>query len=404
MAPASTQKIFTAIAVLDALGSGYRYKTEMGYTGEIKDSILKGDIIIVGYGDPSFGSWRYAGTKRSGILGKLVAAVRAAGINTVNGNIMLDDSKFSYQPVPGGWIWEDIGNYYGAGTWGINWNENQYDLVLKPGDKEGDETTVLATRPVLLPALNNLVTTGAKGSGDNAYIYLPPYGASGFAEGTVPAGEKRFAISGSIPYPADVLGKELQDSLTMAGIKLQGSIVTGNRLFNNKQTISAFNNSLFTYYSPALDSLVYWFLQKSINLYGEAFAKTIGYEKAGTGSTDRGVEVIRNFWQKNGIEKSSVKMMDGSGLSPQNRVTAAAEVAALQYAKTRPWFSSFYNALPMYNGTKMKSGTIGGAKAYAGYQTSAQGTEYTFSIIINNYDGDASSLIQKMYSLLDVLK
>ena len=72
------------------------------------------------------------------MLKHIISNLKTKGINKIEGNIILDDSKFSYQPLPGGWIWEDIGNYYGAGTWGINWNENQYDLILKPGMKEGD--------------------------------------------------------------------------------------------------------------------------------------------------------------------------------------------------------------------------------------------------------------------------
>jgi len=156
--------------------------------------------------------------------------------------------------------------------------------------------------------------------------------------------------------------------------------------------------------SPPLDSLNYWFLQKSINLYGEALIKTIAYQQAGTGSTDKGVEILRDFWSKNGIEKSAINIIDGSGLSPQNRVTTNALVTVLQYAKTRPWFNSFYNALPSYNNMKMKSGTIGGAKAYTGYHTAKNGTEYTFAIIINNYDADAGNIVPKMYKVLDELK
>jgi len=404
LAPASTQKIFTSIAMLDTLGENYRYKTEIGYSGTIKDSILTGNLIIVGYGDPSFGSWRFPGSTREKILQKIALAVRGAGINIINGDIILDDSKFSYQAVPGSWLWEDIGNYYGAGTWAINWNENQYDLTFKPGDGEGDEAKVVGTKPILLPRLNNLVTTGPKGSGDNAYIYLPPYGTSGYVKGTVPLGEKKFTISGSIPYPADVFGKELLERLMADSIKMVGDIVTGNKLCNGNKAVPVVGAPIFVYYSPSFDSLLYWFLHKSINLYGEAFAKTIGYEKAGNGSTEKGVDIIREYWQKRGVEKSSIGMLDGSGLSPENRVTASAEVTALQYAKTRPWFSSFYNALPTFNGTKMKSGTIGGVKAFAGYQTSAGGEQYTFSIIINNYDGDVFPVIQKMYTVLDVLK
>ncbi len=405
LAPASTQKIFTSVATLDILGKDYHYKTDLGYSGNIKNGLLNGNLLITGYGDPSFGSWRFDHTKRDTILKQFVSAIQAAGIRHINGDIILNDTKFSYQPLPGGYPWEDIGNYYGAGTWGINWNENQYDLYLKPGTKEGDETEVIGTNPDLpVYDLNNQIKTGPGGSGDNAYIYTAPYSVSGFANGTVPAGEKKFTISGSIPYPAEQFGLELGDHLKNKGITISGEIVPGAKFTNDKKSIPAITQSLYTYYSPSLDSLIYWFLQKSINLYGEAFAKTIAYEKTDFGSTDKGVDIIRTFWQQNGIEKNSVKMIDGSGLSPQNRVTATAEVAALQCAKTKPWFSSFYNALPIFNGMKMKSGTIGGAKAFAGYQTASDGTEYTFSLIINNYDGGVDAVVQKMYTLLDALK
>ena len=173
---------------------------------------------------------------------------------------------------------------------------------------------------------------------------------------------------------------------------------------DKKSAITSYQKLLGTIYSPPLDSVAYWFLQKSINLYGEALLKTMAYEKSGVGSTEKGVELLKDLWSKNGIEKPALNIVDGSGLSPQNRVTTNALVIALQYAKTRDWYSSFYNALPLYNGMKMKSGTIGGAKAFAGYHTSKGGTEYTFAIIINNYDDAAGSIVPKMFKVLDELK
>jgi D-alanyl-D-alanine carboxypeptidase/D-alanyl-D-alanine-endopeptidase (penicillin-binding protein 4) len=96
--------------------------------------------------------------------------------------------------------------------------------------------------------------------------------------------------------------------------------------------------------------------------------------------------------------------MDGSGLSPQNRVTTYAEVKVLQYARARSWFNAFYDALPEYNSMKMKSGSIGGARAFAGYHTAIDGRQYTFSIIVNNYEGSSGEVVKKMYAVLDVLK
>jgi D-alanyl-D-alanine carboxypeptidase/D-alanyl-D-alanine-endopeptidase (penicillin-binding protein 4) len=53
---------------------------------------------------------------------------------------------------------------------------------------------------------------------------------------------------------------------------------------------------------------------------------------------------------------------------------------------------------------KMKSGSIGGARTYAGFQTSREGREYLFAIIVNNYDGSSSLIVQKLWKLLDLLK
>src|SRR5450759_4441660 len=108
---------------------------------------------------------------------------------------------------------------------------------------------------------------------------------------------------------------------------------------------------------------MYWFLKKSINLYGEVLVKTIAYEKTKSGTTDNGVKIIRDFWSKKGIERSSLKIIDGSGLSPANRVTTATLVTIMQYAKDQNWFSSFYYDLPEINGIKMKDGYINGVRS-----------------------------------------
>lgn len=404
LAPASTQKIFTSAAAFDLLGNDYSYKTEIGYDGKIENEILNGNLLFVGHGDPTFGSWRYSQTKRDSVLSKIIFFLQSAGIKQINGNIILDDSRFSYQPLPGGWIWDDIGNYYGAGTWGINWNENQYDLILKPGIKEGDSISIIKTDPELqVYSFNNFLKTGKPNSGDNGYIYLSPYAISGFAEGTEQPSTSTYTISGSMPFPALQFAAELKKKLQANNISF-GEIIPSEKFINDKKTVPGFSVKIGESVSPSLDSIIYFFLQKSINLYGEALIKTMALEKYGEGSTEKGVAILKDFLQQHDVEKSAVNISDGSGLSPQNRITTDALVKILQYAKTRPWYNSFYNALPTYNNMKMKSGTIYGAKAFAGYQTSSTGKEYTFAIIINNFDNEAGSIVPKMYSVLNNLK
>ena len=175
--------------------------------------------------------------------------------------------------------------------------------------------------------------------------------------------------------------------------------------YDGRKEIQQFNHKLlYSFVSPTLDSINYWFLKKSVNLFGESFVKSIGYNKRKTGTTDSGISVIRDFWSKNGVNKSALKIIDGSGLSPANRITTQALVTVMQYAKSRPWFESFFYALPEMNGIKMKDGYIGGVRSYTGYVKSDNGKEFTFSFIVNNFDGNPGSAREKIWKVLDILK
>ncbi len=405
LAPASTQKIFTSIAALSLLGKDFSYKTEIGYNGNISNKILNGDLIIKGYGDPTFGSWRYSKTQPDSVLNFIIISIKNAGIEKINGNIILDDGAFSYQPTPGGYIWEDMGNYYGSGSWAINWRENQYDLIIKPGKNIGDTSTIIKTNPTLaVNDYSNFIITAEENSGDNTILYLPPYSTTAFAEGTIPKGVKDFTVSGAVAYAVDQFKAELDSSFKKNMIDLSATFITGASLERQHIKIPSAQQNIATYTSPTLDSIVYWFLQKSINLYGECLLKTIAYQKNGLGSTDVGVNEVKKFWQQNGVDSSSINVSDGSGLSPQNRVTTYALVNALLYAQKQNWFQSFYNALPVYNNMKLKSGTINSVRCFAGYHTAANGKKYVLGMMVNNYDADKGNITPKIFKVLDALK
>lgn len=406
LAPASCQKLFTSAAALDILGPDYRYETSLGYKGKIEKGVLKGDLYIVGSGDPTLASWRFDSAKEDILLRRWVTAVARKGIKSFDGNIIPDDSHWETQVLPGGWIWEDIGNYYGAGCWGVNWHENQYDLRIQPGAEEGAPARIIAPAKELeISGMVNQVKTGVAGSGDHTSIYLPPYSPIAFVAGTVPLQKQEFVISGSIAMAPHYAGILLGEALQKSGINSHSHLVKMSTEFLlEEKPIPHADSVIDVYFSPCLDSINYWFLRKSINLYGEALVKTLAFEKTGKGSTEKGVAIVREFWSQHGIELSAIHLADGSGLSPQNRVTTDALVKVLRYARTRPWFAAFYKALPEFNGMKMKSGSIGGARSFAGYQVAADGKEYVFSIIVNNYDGPAAEVVKKMYGVLDVLK
>lgn len=401
LAPASTLKVVTATTAFDILGKDFTFSTPLQYGGSISNGVLQGDIMVKASGDPTLGSWRYANTKNFAQVQQIADALAQAGIRQWDGAFVIDEKAFGTQATPGGWTFDDMGNYYGAGPRGFNWYENQYDLVLQPGSAEGQAVKVAGTRPVAnaIPLVNEL-TTGAKGSGDQAIIY-PDQWPGGTVRGTVPAGVKEFVISGSIADPIGYWEKSLQQW----GEKNSNPLLQRARVVAATKTAgNGTMKTLTTLKSPGLDSIAYFFLQKSINLYGEALAKQLALQAGKEATTENGVEWIRNYWKDKGVERGAMRIVDGSGLSPHNRITTRTLVQVMQHARVQSWYPAFYEGLPTINGIKMKSGSISGVRGYTGYVKSSTGGEYIFAFLVNNFDGSSSSIMQKMFRVIDVMK
>lgn len=392
LAPASTQKVLTSVTAYSLLGRDFRYQTHFG--------LLKNggsaQLFILPSGDPTLGSWRWPNNSESAVLKRLAAAVAKTGANKL-GSLLIYNRGWSEEAIPNGWIWEDIGNYFGAGAFPINWRENQYDLYLRSGSAVGSAATVVATEPKLYDlTINSRVSAAEKGSGDQTLIYLPVLSREGVIRGTIPAGEQRFKVSGAMPNPVHQFAESLKAQLS--------NIVADDAPALLLEEPGNMPGILHTEVSPSMDSIVYWLNQKSINLYAEALVKTMAQQGGKPAATEAGIDLIKQFWKTKGIAETELNIQDGSGLSPQNRVTTKAQTAVLLFAKKQPWYQGLYQSLPLYNGMKMKSGTIGGVKGFTGYHTSKTGITYAFSFLVNNYNGTSSALVQKMYRVLDELK
>ncbi|MBS1550335.1 MAG: D-alanyl-D-alanine carboxypeptidase/D-alanyl-D-alanine-endopeptidase [Bacteroidetes bacterium] len=386
---ASTQKIFTAAAALETLGKDYNYTTTASFTGNIQQNNLQGNLWISSNGDPTLGSWRYDGFEPENFKEKLLQALQQKDILTVKGDLIMDDSYFDFQTIPGGWPWNDLGNYYGAGVWGLNWRENQFDIQMY--GKEMKKTNIN------LPNVQWVNDVKVAGNSDNSLVFTAPHSNIAYINGTLPA--KSITVSGATPNPPLTFGDELKKYLQENGIDIMGKITSASqmRIEGNTKTIYPKNNEFFTYSSPKLGKIIYWFMKKSINLYGETLIKTMAKEKMNEGTYQAGMVYLKNFWKNKGINERSINFADGSGLSPQNYVSAKAEVQALLYAQKQPWFNDFFDGFSTHdNGMKMKSGTMKNTKSYAGIYGN-----YTFSIIINNYQGNNSSeALQKVLNSL----
>ena len=288
-----------------------------------------------------------------------------------------------------------MGNYYGAGVWGVNWRENQFEI-----NTFGNEFKSFSINTDDLKIVNAVKT---EGTSDKSIIYTSPYSDLVYVNGTLP--EKEMKISGATPNPPKQLAFELVEELKKQKIDFRGKIVINSeRIINgDNPLLFPLNKVILEYKSPTLDQLVSWFLKKSINLYGETFVKTMAKEKTEKPTFDSGIKYLKKFWKEKGIDERMINFVDGSGLSPQNYASAKAEIQALLWAKKQPWFTAYYDGFPvMANAMKMKSGSIKDSRAFAGYHTSKTGKNYVFAIIMNNYQ--ANDLSDALYKVLNVLK
>jgi D-alanyl-D-alanine carboxypeptidase/D-alanyl-D-alanine-endopeptidase (penicillin-binding protein 4) len=404
MATASTLKTVTTITAFNLLGKDFQYQTQFGYSGSIgADGTLTGDVIIKGAGDPTLGSWRYEATHEDHILGLLVDALKKAGVKKINGRIIGDDSLFGSQSIPEGWIWMDVGNYYGAGTSALCWRENQFDIKFKTGHVGSQIGVARTVPPMPYLDIKSELRNGEADSGDDAYAFLPVAGKTMYLRGTYAIDEDKKSISAALPDPAYDAAFRLEDTLKGLGIVVSNDPESTSTLTAKGLPTPQIGANLATILSPKLSQIVFWLNRKSINLYAEQLLKTIAWKMGKQPTTQNGVEAEHEFWEKQGIDPHSLNIVDGSGLSPGDRVTTLTMATILRSAKGTDWFPDFYESLPTYNNMKMKSGSILNVLTYAGYQT-YQGRELCFSIMVNNFNGSSREVKEKMFRVLDELK
>ncbi len=417
--PASSLKVLTTATMLELYGSDYQFKTEIQYDGTISpEGILNGNIYIKGYGDPSLGSHHVdAAEKIDVVLSKFAAAIQQAGIKEITGKIIGDGTYFSTRTNGDTWLWEDLGNYYGASVWGLNFHENLFQLTFQQNPKLGSIPKIKSIKPeVPNLMLVNELKSAERGTGDNAFIFNAPYSYSGFVHGTIPIGSKDFTVKGAVPDGPFFAAYHLMKKLESIQLKTSGWATTQfeeNRLGIEQSE----RKSIYSYRSPKLSELVKATNLKSINLYCESYLRMIGKKQIGEGSAEAGLKAIYDYWEKQGLNLDFCFLEDGSGLSPRNGISPyqLAEVMRIVREK-HTTFDAFYNSLPIAGQSgglryilkgsaaegklRAKSGGMARVRSYTGYAVTGSGQKLAFSMIANNFKGKSSAVRGKMESLM----
>ncbi len=424
LVPASTTKLWSTAASLEILSTNYAPKTEVLYTGEITEAgVLKGDIIIKGYGDATIGSEHFATRETMRDFFKdWVANLTAKNIKVIEGDVFADASTLGYFGTPEGWTWSDMGNYYGAFPSGLTIYDNMLELYFNTSSRKNETTKISRTHPIIENfKLYNYVLSDAVQS-DNAYVFAAPYASEGFVTGTLPLNKTDFRVKASVQNPEVLFAREFYDAILNAGIQITGKPLSNKMLtdLNNSTKLDSLNQSkktlLFTHFGYSITEIIKVINQKSNNLFAEHLIHWIALNKdQNKGYHKLGMEILVKHWTSK-FDMQTARITDGSGLSRSNSISAQHFTELLYYMKDNAVFES---TLPIsgQSGTlknlcsgqacsgkiKAKSGTINGVKAYAGYAYNKKGEKIIFAFIVNNHLGSSSEVTKLMESVLNAL-
>lgn len=411
MTPGSVVKLFTTGVGFACLGSDFRFTTQVGIRGTIdREGVLHGNIYIIGGGDPMLGSYRYRQTTPDSLFDGWTKALKKKGIRRVDGRICYHVGVFDEQPLHDSWTWGDVGNYYAAGVSGLNFHENMYFVYFNPGTKLGYPASVSRVAPKNINVLGNCeVTTGPEGSGDNVTIYGSPTTGERLYRGTVPMGKRDFSVRGALPNPAKHCADLFASYLRTHGISISSNSM---QIYTEPDSLRI----VLDYYSSDYYTLAQYTNLTSNNIYAESIFKYLGYKKHGKGTFANGTKVVNDYFREKKLNVGGVKIVDGSGLSQQNKVTADFVCRYLMAIGKEPFFGDFLRSLskvgesgtaknllpslPAGMTVRLKTGTMDGVKAYAGYIDAANGDRLAFAIISNGHEVSSATAGEKLNKIL----
>jgi D-alanyl-D-alanine carboxypeptidase/D-alanyl-D-alanine-endopeptidase (penicillin-binding protein 4) len=257
--PASINKLATTALALQILGAEFRFQTPIYRSGKIIDSVLYGDIVLVGSGDPAIASIHF----RNGdtLTRQLQRALKSASIRRVAGDILLYSVPFDRFLPPGSWAWGDMGNYYGSFPGAFNFSDNTYQLVFSSPDLPGKPAPVLSTHPPQTMRFVNFVQT-SEVPRDNAWIMGAAYGDTRVLTGTIPNSRGTFSIKGAMSSPALQLGLHLRAAC--------GTFFSDSTRINILDILPMDTVPLCVHMGPTVAEIAAKCNVKSINLFAEA--------------------------------------------------------------------------------------------------------------------------------------
>jgi D-alanyl-D-alanine carboxypeptidase/D-alanyl-D-alanine-endopeptidase (penicillin-binding protein 4) len=391
--PASTLKLVTTAAALDAFGPDARFRTTVETAGRL-DGLgrILGDVFLVGGGDPSL-SGRFDDGPPTPAFETMVDALVAAGVRRIEGRLVGDEGAFSGERRGADWAWEDLTWGYGAEVSALAFNDNVVHLTLVPGERPGDPAVLdVVPRTALVPVVSTVTTTAA-GTEEDLALDKPAGSNRVLLSGALPRGgswEGDVAVEDPALFAATVFGEVLESR----GIAVMGAVVTSS------DPRPADARVLATHDGVPLARLIEEVNTESQNLHAEMLLRLLGRHASGEGSADKGHEAVAQFLERLEAPHAGWELRDGSGLSRTNILTPRGLAALLVAMDRHPHAAVFRASLavagvsgtleermrdtPAAGRVLAKTGTLRRVNALAGYVTTVRGERLAFAVLVNN--------------------
>lgn len=407
--PASNVKLLTAAAALHHLGPDFRYRTLLLSDAPVVDGVLHGDLVLYGTGDPSLSNRYREG--RIDPMRELARALERSGVSEVAGDVIGDGTYFSGVDRPRDWGWKNLNDWFAAPVSALTYEENVATLRIGPGPRAGSPL-VVTTTPAEAPLRFDVVgRTVAGRPGHPVWALREQLDDPVRIVGEMNPRHRAIWRRISVADPPLFAAARLRAVLEEEGVRVRGEARPAeSRDASTLDGRGVWSPALLEHgtpprvlarlESPPLSELLTVMNRRSHNLFAEAILRTLGRVVDGEGSFAAGSRVVQRFLIREiGVPAEEARPVDGSGLSPTNRVSPYAFVRILEHAAASEWWEVFSETLPeagnwrglrrMYRSPaagnlRAKTGTIERVSALSGVVRGERGERFLFSIISND--------------------
>lgn len=393
---ASNLKLLSTATALAALGADRRFATEV-YLGNVLDAGDDSeDLVIRALGDPSISP--SFGIDPREVLHEWVSTIDSLGVRRIR-NIIVDASRYEATPFGPGWGWDDEAYGFNAHISAAAIYDNSVEVRVTPGPRPGSPARIdllPATAYVTLQVTAQTATRDAVGT-----IEVKRDRGSDIVtvSGSIAVGAEPYIEHIAVDDPNVFFGTLIEEELERSGIPVRGAVLDAEDI--RRPVPYATLRRISVRRSRPLGELLPAINKQSLNLATEMLVREMGFDDCGIGSTSAGLEVVRRFMRDAGIDPEKTRIVDGSGLSRLNMLSAADMTRLLRVAWRARWGADFRASLAIAGrdgtlATRMrgslaegnaigKTGYLNGIRALSGYVRSRDGEWLAFSIVVNNY-------------------